>query len=172
MEKEIKPKNYFILLGMILITFVISFYVFSWLKQYNDAKLGNPTIISVIAEAKYDNLDSLLKERNLVVLYMCTTSEKVCRDFEVDLKKYIIEKNLSDEIVYFNLGDKQVDDEILNKIYNKYKHEDLIKKLNKYPSLLILSEGKIIDLLSPNKDNKLTISAVDEFLEGYELIHD
>lgn len=172
MKKEIKTKNYFILVGMIIITFIVCFYVFTWLKQYNDAKLSTPIITSVIAEAKYDNLDSLLKERNFVVLYTCTTSEKICRNFEVKLKKYIIEENLSEEIIYFNLGEKYPEEEILNKIYKKYKHEDLIKKLNNYPSLLILSEGKIIDLLSPNKNNKITISMVDEFLEGYELIHD
>ena len=165
-------KNYLILLGMVMITLVVVLYLFSWLKQYKDVKLGTPVILEVLPEVKYNNLDSFLKERNFSVIYMCTTSETVCRKFENKLKKFIIENDLNNEIVYFNLGEHKADDNLLNKIYKKYKHEDLIKKLNDYPSILIFSEGKIIDLLSPNKQGDVSITSVRNFLEGYDLLND
>ncbi len=172
MLKNKNIKNYFILTGMIILTLTITLYLFAWLKQYKDIKLGEPIIIEVIPEVKYDNLDSFLKERNFQVLYMCTTRESVCRKFESKLKKFIIENNLSEEIVYFNIGDHKAEEGILDKIYNKYKHNDLIKKLNEYPSLLIFSEGRIIDLLSPNKQGNISITSVKNFLEGYDILND
>lgn len=170
--KEKTMKNYLILIGIIFFTMIVSLYLFSWLKQYKEIKLGEPIITEVIPEVKYNNFDSFLKERNFLVLYMCTTSENVCRKFEEKFKKFIINNELNNDIVYFNLGMSQEENDILDKIYNKYKHDDLIKKLNEYPSLLIFSEGKIVDLLSPNKEENLSIKVVNNFLEGYGLIND
>lgn len=172
MPKQIKIKNYFLLLGIIIITFLVFLYVFSFLKQYKDAKIGTPVITEVLTEVKYDNLDSFLRERDFVVIYMCTTSENICRNFETKFKNLILEEYLSDYIVYLNLGNEKIEDDLLNKVYVNYKHSDLIKKLNNYPSLLIFSNGKIINLLSPNNLGKLSISSVREFLEGYDIIND
>ena len=171
LEKK-KFKNYFLLIGLVILTFVISLYLFSWLKQYKEVKLGNPIITEVLPEVKYNNLNSFLKERNFLVLYMCTPTEKKCRSFENKFKNFVVEYNLTDDIVYLNLDNNEEKNNVLDKIYKKYKHEDLIKKLNEYPTLLIFSEGKIIDLLNPSRDGKLTITSVKDFVEGYDLLND
>ncbi len=172
MEKKKTLKNYLTLLLIICFTCILSLYVFSFCKQYKEIKLGTPVITEVLSEVKYDNLDSFLYERDFVVLYMCTTSEVMCRNFEVKLKKFIVDNNLSDDIVYLNLGDYSVNNNLLYKVYTKYKHKDLIKKINNYPTFLIFSDGKIIDLLSPNKKESLSIENVKDFFEGYELLND
>lgn len=169
MSKKLKGiKNYLILGAMIIITFIITIYALSWYKQYNDTKLGVPVISSVLAEVNYDELDNILKERDIVILYMCTSSELKCRNFEVKFKKYIKAENLNSDIIYFNLGDYKDENDILDKIYNKYKSEDLLKKLNNYPSILIFNEGELIDLLSPSSNKELSINKVDSFLQDYE----
>ena len=96
---------------------------------------------------------------------MCTSSENKCRKFEEKFGKYINNNNLNEEIIYFDIENK---DNLVN-IYEKYKHEDLRKKLGDYPMLFVFSEGKIIDLLS-NKDGKLSISKVDEKVSSLILI--
>lgn len=37
-------------------------------------------------------------------MYMCTTSQDICRNFEKKFSEYIKDNNLSEEIIYLNLG--------------------------------------------------------------------
>lgn len=166
--KEVKTKNYVVLLLIIISTIIISLYLFSWYKQYDNNKLNNPVITDTLMEVKYDNLSNILQERDFLVVYMCTTSEKTCRSFESKFKKYITSNNLNDDIVYLNLGFKSDENDYSTKIYNKYKSSDLVKKVNKYPTLLVFKSGKIIDILSSD-DKVLTINEIEQFLKGYEI---
>ena len=100
---------------------------------------------------------------------MCTSSETKCRNFESKFKNYIKDQNLSDEIVYLNIGRDEEENNIISRVYYEYKSENLIKKINDYPTLLIFNGGKIVDLLSPTKDSQVSINSVRQFLSGYEL---
>lgn len=172
MEKNKKniPFNNYIILGLIIVVTIIAvLYCFSWYKQYNDNKLNTPVITSVLREVNYDNLSTVVNERDVVIMYMCTTNESVCRNFEKKFASYIKQNNLTEEIMYLNLGYESDENNLLNKVYDKYKNKDLVKKVYKYPTLVIFSSGKIIDVLSSNKKNKIDIKQVDQFLEEYEL---
>ena len=169
-SKRIIPLNNYIVLGVIIIvTLVITLYLCSWYKQYNDNKLNTPVITSVLREVNYDNLSTVVNERDIVIMYMCTTNESVCRNFEKKFAKYIKQNNLTEEIMYLNLGYANDENDLLNKVYTKYKSKDLVKKVYKYPTLVIFNSGKIIDVLSSNKQNKVNIKDVDNFLGDYEL---
>ena len=157
-------KSYAILFIIVGVTLVTVFYLLNWYKQYNDIKLSEAVISNTIKEVKYDGFDTVIKERDLIIVYTCTASENKCRKFEEKFGKYINKNNLNEEIIYFDIENK---DNLVN-IYEKYKHKDLKKKLGDYPMLFVFSEGKIIDLLS-TKDGKLSISKVDDFLGGYDL---
>lgn len=166
--KKINNKNYIILTLIIITTILASLYILSWYRQYNDTKLSNSVITETLTEVKYDNLDSILQERDFLIVYMCTTSESICRNFEAKFNDYITDNNLNSDIVYLSLGLREDENNYLTKIYNKYKSNHIIKKINKYPTLLIFSEGKIIDILT--SDNKtITIGEVEQFLKGYDL---
>jgi hypothetical protein len=163
-------KNYLILIGISLFTVVLAFYLFSWYRNANNVKLNTPVIASVLSEIKYEDIDNVLQERDFLIIYTCTSSELKCRNFEAKFSSYIKSHNLSDTIVYFNLGyDAKAAEEggMLNTVYSKYKSNELIKKVYNYPTLFVFSNGKIIDLLSPNKDKEVTIKNVKEFLEDY-----
>lgn len=167
-EKKIKLKNYFILFAICVATFLIFLYILSWYKQYNDTKLSIPVISEVLSTVEYKELDNVLRERDFLILYTCTTSESKCRSFESKFKKYVIEEDLADNIMYFNLGQYKEENNILNKMYLKYKADKLLKKLNDYPSLLIFNQGKIVDILSPSENENVSIASVKNFLRNYE----
>lgn len=162
-------KSYLVLFLIMVGTIILTFYVLNLYKQYNDSKLSVPVISSVLREVNYNDLDNIVKERDFLVVYMCSSSESKCRNFENKFKDYIVKNNLSDDIVYLNIGYSSDENNVLDKIYSEYKHEDLIKKLYNYPSLVVFSGGKIIDLLSPSENITDINSLVEEFLEGYEL---
>ena len=100
---------------------------------------------------------------------MCNTNEKKCRKFEKDFNDYIKENNLNDSIVYLNLGYDYDENNILEKMYEKYKHPDLVKKLYDYPTLFIFSNGNIVDILSSSTGYNVTIDKVDNFLRDYDI---
>lgn len=162
-------KNYIILLCIMAVTFIGCFYLLSWYKQYNDAKLGTPVISDTVSSITYDDIDMIVKERELLFVYLCTSSDTKCRNFEAEFKKYIDKKNLRDYVVYLNLGYDSDENNILQSIYYRYKHKDLIKKVTDYPTILVFSEGKIVDLLSPSKESDVNIKSVKQFLSGYEI---
>lgn len=168
-KKEIPVKNYIFLGIIIIITIIGVLYICSWYKQYNDTKTNTPIITSALREVKYDNLNTVLTERDVLIMYMCTTSENTCRNFEKKFSDYIKDNNLTEEIIYLNLGYSSDEEGLIDKVYNTYKSDNLVKKVYEYPTLLIFNEGKIVDVLSSNSKNKITIEQVDEFLEGYEL---
>lgn len=167
--KEIPPKNYLVLGIIVVVTLLICIYLFAWFKQYNDSKENTPVITSTLRQVEYNDLNTVLKERDILIVYMCTTDEKTCRNFEKKFSKYIKDNNLTEEIIYLNLGYDKDENNLLNKVYDKYKSDRLVKKVYEYPTLLIFNQGKIADVLSSNGKKKLTIKQVDEFLEGYEL---
>lgn len=168
-DKSIPVKNYVILGIIIIVTLLACMYIFAWCKQYEDNKVTTPVITSTIREVEYNNLDSVLRERDVLIMYMCTTSEGVCRSFEKKFASYIKDNNLTEEIVYLNLGFEKDDTGLLNKVYNNYKSDTLVKKMYEYPTIVIFNQGKIVDVLSSNAKDKLNIKQVKEFLESYEL---
>ena len=167
--KEIPTKNYLVLGIIIVITLLACVYIFSWFRQYNNSKINTPIITSTLREVEYNNLNTVLQERDMLIMYMCTTDESICRNFEKKFAKFVKDNNLTEEIIYLNLGYSKDENHLLDKVYNEYKSDKLVKKVHEYPTLLIFNEGKIIDVLSSNSKDKLTIDDVNQFLEGYEL---
>ncbi len=167
--KEIPVKNYLVLGVIIILTLLASLYIFAWFRQYNDSKVSTPIITSTLREVEYNNLNTVLKERDVLVMYMCTTDEEVCRNFEKKFASYVSNNNLTEEIIYLNLGYNKDNNNLLQKVYNNYKSENLVKKVYEYPTLVIFNQGKIVDVLSSNGKNKITIEQVNDFLESYEL---
>lgn len=167
--RDIPPKNYLVLGIIVIVTLLACVYLFSWFRQYSDSKVNTPIITSTLREVEYNNLNTVLRERDVLIMYMCTTDESVCRSFEKKFAKYIKENNLTEDIIYLNLGYDKDENNLLNKVYNEYKSNTLVKKVYEYPTLMIFNDSKIVDVLSSNGKDKLTIDDVDKFLEGYEL---
>ena len=168
-KKEIPTQNYVILGVIIIITLLGVIYLCSWYRQYHDNKINQPVITSVLREVQFNNLDTVLTERDMLIMYMCTTDENICRSFEKKFSEYIKDNNLTEEIVYLNLGYSSDENNLLDTVYNTYKSDTLVKKIYEYPTLVIFNQGEIVDVLSSNSKNKITIDQVSEFLESYEL---
>ena len=168
-KKEIPLQNYVILGVIIIITLLGVLYLCSWYRQYQDNKINKPVITNVLREVQFNNLDTVLTERDMLIMYMCTTDENICRSFEKKFSEYILDNNLTEEIVYLNLGYSSDENNLLDTVYNTYKSDTLVKKIYEYPTLVIFNQGEIVDVLSSNSKNKITIDQVSEFLESYEL---
>ena len=158
MEKG-SVKNYIILFLIVVVTIIITFYILSWYHNYDTLENKTPVIDSV-SSLQYNDLSNVSKERDMFILYACRTLEEQLND-------YLVENNLTDDILYLNLGYDKDENNYVYEIYNKYKSQELVKKLNTYPIMFLFSNGKIIDLLS-NKKCPIDIEDIKTFIEGYD----
>lgn len=167
--KKTELKNYLILTIIILVTLVITFYILSWYKQYNDTKLKTPVISDTLTEVSYEDINTITKERNFLLVYACYSAEDKCRNFEYKFKDYIKQNDLSDSMVYLKLGEKYINNSRLQDFYLKNKSSDLSTAKINYPTIMVFVDGKIVNVLRVNKNEKITVKMVKNFLSGYEL---
>lgn len=98
--RKVPIKNY-VLLGLLAVGVVIICFIFSSLYNKKNTGLYESIIKDVVSsEIKYDDLDNYLQENPNVVLYIYDSSKKNSRDVEKNFKKLILDKDISQYIVY------------------------------------------------------------------------
>lgn len=158
MEEKKGIKNYIQVAVLFLVAIIIVIYLSSWYSNYKKDKLSIPVINGVLSEINYEELDPYLQENDgSMYLYMCTSDEDVCRNFEKDFIKVIKKKNLFDKITYLNLTNKENKKEFLNEFNKKYAKK---QKVYAYPVLIRFKDGKVKEVV-----NGLTINKLKNYIE-------
>lgn len=160
-KKNIKAiKNAVILLIIYIATIGITFYFCKIYNVYEEYQKEIPVIRDSLQEITKEDLEHYIVENSYVVVYMCTSPEDKCRNFEKDLKKYVKKKEITDEIVYLNLTGVDLD-QFVSSFNKKYS-----SKLTKYlPAFAYFKDGTLETIIQEKKSSPLTISKLDSFLE-------
>lgn len=164
--KKTSIKNYIILFIIFVLCIGFILYFCKIYKVYDEEQKKVPVIHGELSEIYQDDLDHLILENPTVVIYMCTSNDLVCRDFEKNFIKLLKKNDYNNEIIYLNLTDQDIDSFIsnFNSIY-PYK----VKLTKNYPSFVLFEDGKIKSILQGNDKKKLSISKVKQFLELNEI---
>ena len=161
-EKKKNLKNYFILILIFALGIGITLYLSKLYHVYDEYQKQTPVIRGVISEITNEELDHYLLENPTIVIYMCTSSDMLCRNFEKDFKRLIEKENLQEEIVYLNLSDVN-QEEFVEKFNEKYAYRN--KLTSKYPAIVLFEEGKIRSILQGSSKEKLTIKKAEQFID-------
>ena len=163
-EKQKKSiKNYIILIAIFGLTILLVWYIAKWYEVRSDYKKETPVIRGTLNyEITSVDFYHYIMENPSSVFYMCTSSSDNCRSFEKDLKKLIIKKNLQNSIIYLNLSDSDIP-EFVKSFNDNYKYK--VKLTKNYPALVEFTDGKVTGLIQNTKDDILTITKVNQFLE-------
>ena len=161
-----KLHNYLILIGIIVVFVLVVFYLCNWYKVYDEYQKQTPVIRGSLQEIVPDDLEHYLMDNPTIILYMCTSSDEVCRDFEKSFKKLVVKEELNEEVVYLNISDVDKNTFVDN-FNNKYTHKNKLK--NNYPVFIVFEDGKVNSVLQTSENKKLTISRVKQFLELNEI---
>ena len=157
-----KVKNYFILILIFVLGIGITLYLSRLYHVYDEYQKQTPVIRGVVSELTNEELEHYLLENPTTVLYMCTASDMLCRNFEKDFKKLIEKDNLQEKIVYLNLSD--IDQkEFVDSFNEKYPYRN--KLTSRYPAIVLFEEGKIINNLQGSSKEKLTIKKAEQFID-------
>ena len=113
-------KRYLILAFIFILCMGLVIYLCKCYKVYDDYQKEIPVIRDTLSEITDVDLEHYILDNPTTVIYMCTASDEVCRDFEKDFKKLVIKKEYTDKIVYLNLSglDQEKFVEDFNNKYN------------------------------------------------------
>lgn len=162
-EKKIPRKNYIIYAAIVAFTIVVVIYATEWYKAYKQNELENSYISKYINEIKYDEFDNYVLENPDKIIYIGKTNCEKCIQFEKNFYKVIKDNELLDQVVFFNIENE----DNINKITSKYNVENLSNEVI-LPSIAILRNSKITDILNSTEENIITDDLIDQLLEEYE----
>ncbi len=160
--KKVGVKNYIILLLLFATGIGLTMYFCNCYHVYDEYQKQTPIIRGSLSEITNEEIEHYILENPSTILYMCTSSDMPCRNFEKDFKKLIKKENLQESIIYLNLSDTNKK-EFVENFNSKYSYK--VKLTTNYPALIIFEEGRIKNILQSKKDKKLTISKAKQFIE-------
>ena len=162
MNKPKKIKNYILLAVIFILGIGLTLYMCSCYRVYDEYQKQTPVIRGTLSEITNEEITHYILENPTTVIYMCTSSNDICRQYEKGLKKLIHNTNLPEYIVYLNLSDIN-QDEFVEEFNSSYPYK--VKLTTSYPAFVIFEDGQIKNILQGNKDNPLTISKTKQFIE-------
>ena len=161
-NKKKNLKNYLLLILLFCIGVGLTLYLCKLYDVYDEYQKETPVIRDTLSEITDEELEHFLMENPTSVIYMCTSSDMTCRNYEKDFKKLIKKDNLQDIIVYLNLSN--IDQKkFINDFNNVYQYK--ISLTSNLPAIVYFEDGKIKNILQGNSKEKLTITKTKQFIE-------
>lgn len=165
MERKIPRKNYIIYAVIVVVTLALVLYLNSWYKAYKQEELENSYIAKYINQVSYEEFKTLSIENPNLIVYIGTTNCEKCVKLEKDLYQIINKNDLKDETIFLNVTDSSN----LKDIESEFNKENLNLTYS-IPSIAILKDSKITDVLNSDNNNEIKKDLVVQLLEEYEYI--
>jgi hypothetical protein len=164
-QEEVQKRTVksYAILGLVCLLFIgLILYLCKWYDVYDQYQKEIPVIRDSLQEIVSDDLEHYVLENPNSLIYICTSSDEQCRNFEKKFKKLIEKEELGDEIIYLNVTD--VDQEaFVNNFNAKYAKKKQLT--TNYPAIVLFDEGKAVRILQAKKDKKLNIDDVKHFIK-------
>ncbi len=162
--RQVKLKNYVLVVLLFIVTIVAILFVKKIYEDNESTKIVTNERLDVLYEIKEDDLKSYVVENRRIILYTSDSSDVSLQNFEKSFRDYIVENELSKEIIYLNLN--QVRPRFYSNLKEKYFDEHLkyIAIPSNQANLYVLENGKIVDLLYKDIAN-ISLEDVTAFLD-------
>ncbi len=161
-KNKAKVKNYLLLILLFGAFITITLYLCNLYNVYDEYQKETPVIRGTLLEITNEELGHYLIENPTAVIYMCTSSDMVCRNYEKDLKKLVKQKNLQDKMVYLNLSNIN-QEEFVKNFNSTYKSKKGLT--TNYPAIIFIEDGEIESILQGTEKEQLTITRTKQFIE-------
>ena len=165
-EKEIPLKNYILLSIVLILTIVVVIYFFLWKNTYEKSKLQTPILDDYLLVINYNELNNYLVENKDAIIYVSKLNDESIRLFENKFKNIINKNNLNNKILYLDLTEELIENNIVKEINKKYG-----KEMTEVPTIVIIKDGKISSSYNI-KENKYNIKLLEKYLEKEDVIND
>lgn len=167
-KRNVPVKNYVIMTVITILVAVLTFYLVEWYKTLKEYYQNNSVVAEVLPKIESESIESYLLDNSDFIIYVSKSNDQSIKDFEKKFKKYILNNDLNNNIIYFETSN--LEQEKVNDLFIKYIGPNLNKfKQIVVPNLICFSNGKIVDILYI-KENEISMSAVKKFMNRNSVI--
>lgn len=168
-ERIIPKKNYFIVVLLFVVLIGFTLYCSTWYKEITEYYNNNSVITEVASEINLESLSSFLQDNPETIIYVSASNDLNVKPFEKKFKKYIVENNMNDSIVYLDLA-KEENNKAIDTIMNNYLPSKLKNMSDIHiPNIIYFKDGMIEDVLY-RKKTSIDKTDVVNFFSRNELI--
>lgn len=167
MKNRKKIKNYILLIIIFLVTILLVWYICKWYEVYSDYQKETPIIRGTLSyEITSVELDHYILENPNCMIYMCTSTDEVCRNFERDFKKLVEKDGLQNKIIYLNLSDANTS-EFVDTFNKQYSYKVLLTEY--FPAFVEFTDGKITGFIEGTEKEHLTVTKASQFIDLHHI---
>ncbi len=165
--RQIKAKNYVLTFLLFILTIIAVLFIKRIYENREAIEVVTNDRMDVLSEIKENDLKSYVVENRKIIIYASYSSDFSIENFESQFREYIINHELTKEIVYLNLS--QVGSKFYDTLKDKYFIDDLKKvTLPKgQANMYAFENGKIVDILYRDSAN-ITLNDAITFLQKAE----
>lgn len=171
-EKKEETRNliirYLELIIIFLVVIILVVMLRNWYRNEQLLKANAPVIRGTIAEISTDELSEYLTENENPIFYICSSEEKKCRTFEKELKPFVENYKLQQDITYLNITDVENKSEYLQQFHDTYQQAGHVFG---YPAFVKFEEGKVVASIELTESVE-KIKEVENFLRVNGVIGD
>lgn len=158
--EEFKLSNVFKLVFICAVTMLAVFVLRGWYLKAIELEQNTPILLDVLThQIKSNELYNYVRDADTTVVYMCSSVDKSCRDFEKSFKVLIQKKSLEEDIVYLDLKDVSDVSKFFSDVFSNYAYDSHI---NQYPVMIYFKDATIFKVLG---GSDVTLRKVEEFLK-------
>lgn len=160
MNKRIVPtKNYFIAAILSVLTIVIVFVLSNYYQKQKSYENENNSIMGFLSEIKSEELDNFIIENHDIMIYL-SNSDIDNSKIQNKVKSIISKNAYAKDIVYLNM--KNLTEDFYTTFATKYFSNNLVNTTMSSDSLLIIKEGKVINIINIDNNNLSDLKKVIE----------
>lgn len=137
-------KNYFILFVIFAITVVLVFYFLSYYQKRQEYEKSIDTRMGFLSQLKANEIKNYITENHDIMIYISNSADDNYRTFEKQLKKLLIAKEYTKDLVYVDFN--QMNTDLLVELKDYMDPSLQVTDLT-VPNVLLVSDGKIRSIL-------------------------
>lgn len=162
-NREIPLKNYIYLALVFAGIIFLLIYFNNWYKVYKQDKLGIPIMSDLLAEIKYEEINSYVTESKDLILYVSKADDEKTRDFEKKFARQIKKHYLKDDFLFLNVS--IMTDEVKQNVKQFYG----VNFTENTPNITVFNDGIISDVYTIKDYNvNDTIKYIEKEIKSLE----
>lgn len=167
-KNESKPlKNYLIAFLIFIIVILLTFYIFSWYKIYEEKKMVSPFSV-FCSQLEYSELgNSLIETPNNYFIYVSSSNNSKIYNLEKKIKKIVVDNDLQGKIYYLNVANEKKDANFYENINNKLNLSD--KKITHLPAIIYYNGTAAEDVINSNDKELFSVNEFNKLIKKYKV---
>ena len=169
LEKQIPTKNYVICAVLVVLTVFAVFYARNWYIMTKEYNSDNSPMLKAIGEINTDEISNYILENPRFIIYTSSGLNTDIKNFESKFKSYVIDKNLSQNMVYINTAN--INRDSFNQLLQGYASN--LKTKNKINvgddvTMLVFENGKITRVIE--RADTMTLKQINDLFKKYGFV--